>query len=76
MFARIADGLASLVAALAAAGLTLPPSWFTHRAVQADAAPVWAYVPAGFLALAGAILTFAFLRKALNGIAPGRDRAR
>jgi hypothetical protein len=76
MFARITDGLASLIAALAAAGLTLPPAWFTHRAVQGDLAPVWAYVPAGLLAICGVVLTLAFLRKAAAGIAPSRDRAR
>jgi hypothetical protein len=76
MFARIADGLASLLAALAAAGLTLPPAWFTWSAIAGGLAPTWAYAPAVLLALAGAVLTFAFLRKGLSGIAPSRDRAR
>jgi protein-S-isoprenylcysteine O-methyltransferase Ste14 len=76
MLARITDGLASLVAALVAAGLTLPCTWFTHRAVQAQVAPIWAYGPAVLLAVVGLVLTVAFLRKAGAGIAPSRDRAR
>lgn len=76
MLVRIADGMASALAALVAAGLTLPPVWFTHRAVQGDLAPLWAYVPAGLLAVVGLVLTLAFARKALRGIAPSRDRAR
>jgi hypothetical protein len=76
MLTRFADGFASLLAALASAGLTLPPAWFTHLAIRADLAGVWAYAPAVLLAIVGLILTAAFARKAARGIAPSRDRAR
>jgi len=73
---RIVDGMASMLAALASAALTLPPAWFTHLAVRGGLAPVWAYAPAVLLAGVGLVLTAAFGRKALRGIAPSRDRAR
>jgi membrane protein implicated in regulation of membrane protease activity len=73
---RIVDGLASALAALATLMLTLVPAWFTHRAIATDAAPPWAYGPAGALAVVGLVLALAFGRKALRGIAPSRDRAR
>jgi hypothetical protein len=73
---RLADGFASLIAALVAVAITLPPAWFTHRAVQAAAAPGWAYVPAVGLAAVGLILGLAFGRKAARGVAPSRDRPR
>lgn len=76
MLTRFADGLASLLAALVALLVTLPPAWFTHMAIRGGLAPVWAYVPAGTLAALGCILIFAFARKALRGIAPSRDRPR
>ena len=76
MLARLADGVASLLAALVAAALTLPCVWFSHLAIRDGLAPVWGYGPAGLLALVGVILTAAFLRKAWRGIAPSRDRAR
>lgn len=76
MFARLADGLASALAALVSAAVTLPPAWFTHLAVRADLARPWAYGPAGLLAVLGLVLTLAFARKAARGIAPSRDRAR
>jgi len=73
---RLADGVASLVAAVAALAVTLPPVWFTHVAIRADLAPVWAYVPAGLLAVVGIIMGAAFVRKASNGIAPSQDHRR
>lgn len=73
---RLADGAASLLAAVVALGVTLPPAWFTHVAVHGGLAPVWAYAPAGLLAVLGLILGVAFARKALRGIAPSRDRRR
>ena len=73
---RFADGVASLAAAIAALGLTMPPVWFTHLAIRADLAPVWGYVPAGLLAVVGIIMGAAFVRKASNGIAPSQDHRR
>ncbi|WP_242654347.1 hypothetical protein [Yoonia rosea] len=45
-------------------------------AVRATIAPVWAYLAAGGLAIIGVILTLAFLRKGIAGIAPTRQRRR
>ncbi len=73
---RIADGAASLLAAVAALAITLPPVWFTHVAIRADLAPLWAYLPAGLLAAVGLILGASLGRKGSNGIAPARDRRR
>ena len=72
----IADGAASLAAAVAALAVTLPPVWFTHVAIRADLAPLWGYVPAGLLAIVGIIMGAAFVRKASNGIAPSQDHRR
>lgn len=72
----LADGAASLLAALVALAVTLPPAWFTHLAVQGGLAPLWAYAPAGLLAILGLVLGAAFARKAARGIAPSRDRRR
>jgi len=44
--------------------------------VRADIAPLWAYGAAGGLAIIGVILTLAFLRKGLAGVAPTRQRRR
>lgn len=73
---RILDGLASLAAALVALAVTLPCAWFTIAAARAGTAPVWTWAPALLLAALGLVLGVAFLRKALRGIAPSRDRVR
>jgi len=73
---RLADGAASLLAAVIALAVSLPPAWFTHIAVRAGIAPAWAWGPAGLLALLGLILGLAFARKGFRGIAPSRDRQR
>lgn len=70
------DGAKSALAALATVAVTGLPAWFTHRAVAAEAAPLWAYVPAATLAVLGLIMTAAFLRKASSGVSPGRSRRR
>lgn len=75
-FRNILDGAASFGAALVTCGVCGLPAWFTVSAVRAEIAPVWAYGAAGALALIGAILTLAFLRKGLGGVAPTRVRRR
>ncbi len=70
------DGAASFCAALLTLLICGIPAWFTVQAVRTEAAPVWAYVAAGFLAVIGIILTLAFARKGLAGIAPTRQRRR
>ena len=75
-FRNILDGAASIGAALVTIGVCGVPAWFTVQAVRADIAPVWAYGAAGVLAAIGIILTLAFGRKAMAGIAPTRQRRR
>lgn len=70
------DGAASILAAFFTAGVCGLPAWFTFVAVRGGLAPVWAYAAAGVLAAIGVILTLAFLRKGLSGIAPTRQRKR
>ena len=70
------DGAASILAAFFTAAVCGLPAWFTVAAVRGGIAPVWAYAPAAGLAVIGAILTLAFLRKGLGGIAPTRQRRR
>ena len=70
------DGAASILAAFFTAAICGLPAWFTVLAVRGGLAPVWAYAVAGLLAAIGAILTLAFLRKGLGGIAPTRQRRR
>lgn len=70
------DGFLSLMAALATAAICGVPTWFTYRAVETGLAPQWVYAFVALLGGMGAILTFAFLRKAKGGISPTRDRKR
>ena len=48
----------------------------TVAAVRAEIAPIWAYAAAGALGIIGIILTLAFLRKGVAGVAPTRQRRR
>ena len=75
-FRNILDGAASFGAALVTSAVCGLPAWFTVTAVRADVAPLWAYGAAGSLAIIGVILTLAFLRKGLAGVAPTRQRRR
>lgn len=75
-FRNVLDGAASFGAALVTSAVCGLPTWFTIVAVRYGLAPVWAYGAAGALGLIGLILTFAFLRKGLAGVAPTRQRRR
>lgn len=75
-FRNILDGSASIGAALVTSAVCGLPAWFTVSAVRAEIAPVWAYAAAGGLGIIGAILTLAFLRKGVAGVAPTRQRRR
>ena len=70
------DSTASLIAAIATLAVCGGPVWFTYTAIQANIAPWWAWFFIAALAGVGLIMTFAFLRKAAQGIAPSRDRRR
>lgn len=75
-FHNILDGAASVGAALVTSAVCGLPAWFTVVAVRAEIAPIWAYGSAGILAVIGVILTLAFVRKAIAGVAPTRQRRR
>jgi len=70
------DGTASFLAALATLAICGGPAWFTYLAIQANVAPWWAWFFIAALAGVGALMTFAFLRKAVSGVAPSRERRR
>ncbi len=70
------DGAASICAALFTSGVCGVPVWFTFVAVRAGLAPVWVYGFVAALGVIGLILTLAFLRKGMRGIAPTRQRQR
>lgn len=73
---NVFDGAASLCAALFTFAVCGGPVWFTFVAVRGGIAPIWAYGFAAALGIIGLILTVAFLRKGIAGIAPTRQRRR
>ncbi|SLN58386.1 hypothetical protein [Pseudooctadecabacter jejudonensis] len=73
---QVLDGVASFFAALATALICGLPCYFTYRAIEAGAAPTWAWGAIAALAGVGLLMTVAFLGKAVKGIAPSRDRRR
>jgi protein-S-isoprenylcysteine O-methyltransferase Ste14 len=70
------DGAASFGAALFTLLVCGGPVVFTVMAVRAELVPVWGYAFAVCLAAIGLILTVAFLRKGIAGVAPSRQRRR
>ncbi len=70
------DGAASALAALATLVICGLPCWFTYLAIEAGVAPTWAWGAILALGGIGLLMTAAFVRKALAGIAPSRDRRR
>ena len=75
-FRNIWDGLLSLIAALLTLAVFGIPIWATHQAITYGLAPVWAYAAVVGLVFIGGNLAIAFLRKALDGVAPLRERRR
>ena len=73
---RFFDRIASFFAALATLAVCGGPVWFTVESVRAGVAPTWAYGFAAALGIIGIILTLAFFRKAVQGVAPTRMRKR
>ncbi len=70
------DGATSILAAIVTLIVCGGPVWLSHLAIRAELAPLWAYTAVAGLAFVGVIMTFAFLRKGLNGISPARERRR
>jgi hypothetical protein len=73
---NIWDGVLSLGAALASFAVFAVPSWATHQAITYGLVPAWCYIALVGLVYIGGNLTIAFLRKALDGVAPFRERKR
>ena len=72
----VLDGFASLLAAVATFVISFLPCWFAYLALDAGIAPSWSWAVIALLCLVGLILTLAFLRKAVLGIAPSREGRR
>lgn len=70
------DGSLSLIAALCTLALIGPTVWFSWVALDAGLAPAWGYIPVAGLGGVGLVLTMAFVRKGLRGIAPSRTYRR
>lgn len=75
-FRNILDGAASFGAALFTFAVCGVPAWFTFLAIREGFAPVWVYAFVAALCAIGLVLSFAFLRKGMDGIAPTRQRRR
>lgn len=75
-FRNILDGLLSFGAFILTVMIFAAPAWATYVAVSAGLVAAWIYIPLVGVLYVGANLAIAFLRKALDGIAPLRDRKR
>ncbi len=73
---RLWDGFLSVLAAVVTISVCGIPAWFTFKAIQAEIAPTWVYIPLAGLAGICAILTYAFVTKGLRGVSPSRSRRR
>ena len=75
-FRNIWDGLLSFGAFLLTLAVFGAPAWATYSAVTYGLVPAWIYVPLVGMLYVGLNLAIAFLRKALDGVAPLRTRKR
>ncbi|MEH6644197.1 hypothetical protein [Sulfitobacter sp.] len=73
---NIWDGLLSFGAFLLTLGLFAGPAWATYLAVSGGLVTPWIYLPLVGMLYVGLNLAIAFLRKALDGISPLRERKR
>lgn len=75
-FKNIWDGLLSLGAFVLTLVIFGVPVWASHLAIGAGLIPAWTYVALVGLVYVGGNLAIAFLRKALDGVSPLRERRR
>lgn len=75
-FRNILDGLLSLGAFILTVAVFAVPAWATYVAVSNGLLAAWIYVPMVGVLYVGLNLAIAFLRKALDGVAPLRERKR
>lgn len=70
------DGFLSILAALLTGAIVGLPLWAAFKSVQAQAVPVWFWAPMLVLGVIGLLMIGAFLRKAMRGVHPARERRR
>ncbi len=73
---RVWDGFLSGLCALITLGIIGVPIWGAVQAVRAGLVPGWSWAAIVALGLVGAVMLYAFLRKAGRGVHPLRDRRR
>lgn len=73
---RVWDGFLSGLCALITIGVIGVPLWGAVTAVRAGLVPGWSWAGIVALGLVGAVMLYAFLRKAARGVHPLRDRRR
>jgi hypothetical protein len=73
---RFWDGFLSLLCALVTLAIIGVPGWGAAVSLRAGLLPVWGWGPLVLLWFVGAVMAFAFLRKAGRGIHPLRERRR
>lgn len=73
---HIWDSFLSLIAAILAAAVSFLPAWYAHMAIDAGLASQWIYLAIAGLIFVGCVVSFAFLRKAKDGVSPFRERKR
>ncbi|PHQ96402.1 MAG: hypothetical protein COB40_08590 [Marinosulfonomonas sp.] len=76
MLRHILDSFLSLVAAILAAAIAFLPAWYAHMAIDSGLASRWIYLAIAGLIFVGCVVSFAFLRKAKDGVSPFRERRR
>ena len=75
-FRNIWDGLRSFGAFLLTVAVFAAPAWASYLAVSVGLVSAWIYIPVVGMLYVGLTLAVAFLRKALDGVSPLRDRKR
>lgn len=73
---RIWDGFLSFLCALVTVLVIGVPAWGAGLALRAGLLPAWGWAPLAGLGFVGAVMVFAFLRKAGRGVHPLRERRR
>lgn len=73
---RFFDGVLSGFAAVLTAAIIGVPVWSAGLALRAEMVPVWGWAPLALLGAAGLVMVLSFLRKAVRGVHPLRERRR
>lgn len=73
---QVWDGFLSALAALFTLVVCGLPGFAAFQSIKFGIVPEWFYAPLIGLGFIGILLTLAFARKAISGIAPSRSRRR